>query len=253
MIRELLTFYGNGEATFGSIIYKYLEAARIGRPSRLNEILCRHGSDKGTWHSYPLLYELLFESLPATPRSIFEIGIGTNNIQVVGNMGATGIPGASHRAWREYFPDAIIYGADHDIGCLFEEKNIHTFFIDQNDLTTIHRAWSVAPHLFFDLIVDDGAHNFEANTLMLDATYERVNPGGLYIIEDIVLSLSNLARFDAYFSNRGWDAFILRLPHADNFQDNAVAVVRPKPSVQGKVVSEIDLTESSQSIVSFDE
>jgi hypothetical protein len=46
-------------------------------------------------------------------------------------MGRTGTPGASLRAWRDYFPNAEIYGADIDREILFEEERISAFYVNQ--------------------------------------------------------------------------------------------------------------------------
>ena len=48
-----------------------------------------------------------------------------------------GKPGASLRVWRDYFPNAIIYGADIDKDILFAEERIKTFYIDQLDPVAI--------------------------------------------------------------------------------------------------------------------
>ena len=63
-------------------------------------------------------------------NTLFEIGLGTNNINVRSNMGLDGKPGASLRAFRDYL-NINVYGADVDKGILFEEDKIKTYFIDQ--------------------------------------------------------------------------------------------------------------------------
>ena len=55
--------------------------------------------------------------------NIFEVGLGTNNVDVPSNMGKDGKPGASLRAWRDYFPNA-----DIDTRILFKEDKIQTFY-----------------------------------------------------------------------------------------------------------------------------
>jgi len=228
MIKELLAYYGNGEEVFGDVIRAY-RAAVDGASEQavpLAELMTKHGSDKDTWHNYPLFYSHLFTLLPQPVKAVLEFGLGTNNTDVVGNMGEDGKPGASLRAWRDFFPDAIVYGADYDVRVLFDDNRIHTFYLDQTSVESIQNAWSLMPHLFFDLVIDDGAHAFLPNSLSLDNTYARVRPGGLYIIEDIIMEGANFERFDQYFQSRGWDAVLIRLPHDENHMDNAVAVVR---------------------------
>jgi len=58
---------------------------------------------------------------------VFELGLGTNNIGAPSSMGAGGCSGASLRGWREYFPNAHIFGAESDRDILFDEERIWTF------------------------------------------------------------------------------------------------------------------------------
>ena len=91
------------------------------------------------------------------PKNIFEIGLGTNNSDVVSTMGSNGKPGASLKAFKEYLPHANIYGGDYDKRILFNEKRIKTFFIDQTNPTTFDDLDKVLSK-DFDLMIDDGLH-----------------------------------------------------------------------------------------------
>ena len=84
-------------------------------PTILCVIMRNNRSDKGhtssnAWHNYTLLYTELFKKFK--PKRIFELGLGSNNINIPSNMGSEGRPGASLYGWSEYFPDAKVYGAD---------------------------------------------------------------------------------------------------------------------------------------------
>jgi hypothetical protein len=70
-------------------------------------------------------------------KKFFECGLGTNNPNLLSSMGSMGKPGASLRVWRDYFLNAIIYGADIDKDILFAEEKIKTFYIDQLDSVAI--------------------------------------------------------------------------------------------------------------------
>ena len=151
--------------------------------ARLKDLFDRYGSDKGDPdHRYHLLYGAL---LPTTEASaVLEIGLGTNNPDVVSNMGTRGKPGASLRAFRDYLPDAQIYGADVDRGILFSESRISTFFVDQTDFETFSALGTSLPAQF-DLIIDDGLHSPNANLATLIFGLERLKVGGHLLIEDI--------------------------------------------------------------------
>jgi hypothetical protein len=99
----------------------------------LKALFDHHGSDKANSHNYHILYSSILGDGEKI-ENIFEIGLGTNNSDVVSNMGSGGKPGASLRAFRDYCPNANIYGADIDSRILFSEERIRTFYLDQTRL-----------------------------------------------------------------------------------------------------------------------
>lgn len=78
-------------------------------------------------------------------------------------MTENGIPGASLRVWRDYFFNANIYGADIDKDILFKEEKIKTFYVDQLDTKSIKQMWANIGVENFDIIIEDGLHEPEAN------------------------------------------------------------------------------------------
>ncbi len=112
-------------------------------------LLCdKYGSDKGSilekghpydWppHTYSDYYHQLFSSRRQHIKKVFECDFRTNNPNLLSSMSSMGKPGASLRVWRDYFPNAIIYGADSDKDILFAEERIKTFYIDQLDPVAI--------------------------------------------------------------------------------------------------------------------
>ena len=156
--------------------------------TELCHMMTRHGSDKGTGrHNYTILYDELFKDRKDEKLNVFELGLGTNNPDVPSNMGPTGIPGASLRGWREYFPNSNIFGADVDRRILFNENRISTFYCDQRDSTVIKDMWNneILNDLSFDIIVEDGLHEFYANLIFLENSLYKLNNGGIYICEDL--------------------------------------------------------------------
>ena len=115
------------------------------KSSYLHELFAKFGSDKGSpndephyltgihAHTYADLYIMLFELGRNHVYKLFECGLGTNNLSYVSNMGIFGIPGSSLRAWKDYFPNAEIFGADIDPDILFIEERIRTFHVDQTE------------------------------------------------------------------------------------------------------------------------
>ena len=224
-------YYGAGATRFRSCIERFRSGEMASDANRLSDLMRAEGSDKADWHNYPDLYVCLLAMLDSAPTALLEFGIGSNNPLITGNMGESGVPGASLRAWREWLPTTRIYGADYDTAALFDEEGIHTFYVDQSRADTINQAWSLTPHLFFDFIIDDGAHTFDANARTLDHTIARLLPNGIYVVEDVLMDLTVMGQWDSYLKSRGWDAALLTLPHPANDRDNAVVLVSRTPTV----------------------
>jgi hypothetical protein len=151
--------------------------------AELKTYLDKHGSDKANHHDYHFLYGSILKN-PADVRAVLEIGLGTDNTDVVSNMGSRGKPGASLRAFRDFFPNAKIYGADVDKRILFKEDRIETFFVDQTDSDTFGNLGNSIPG-DLDLAIDDGLHSPNANIATLQFALGKVKPGGWVVIEDI--------------------------------------------------------------------
>jgi len=223
-IEHLKIFIGQQTAKLKHIVDLTEAKIAAGEPSPLCQALKANGSDKSLgWHNYSNFYDVLFANLHIS--RIFEVGLGSNNTQIPSNMGADGIPGASLRAWRDILDNALVFGADIDRAILFEEERIRTFFVDQTDPSSIKALWGAMPHINFDVMIDDGLHTFEANSIFYNHSYEKINPGGFYIIEDIEMTNKNVTNFVDFFSAAGVNAAIYRLPYDANNIDNAIAIV----------------------------
>jgi SAM-dependent methyltransferase len=140
-----------------------------------------------TWdaHGYTDFYQMLFCNNESKINSVFECGIGTSNLSFPANMGSAGRPGASLRVWRDYFPNAVIYGADIDHDVLFIEERIETFYMNQLDPFSIKSATQKFQDGVFDFMVDDGLHTYEAALTLFLNSNRLLSPGGVYVIEDV--------------------------------------------------------------------
>lgn len=167
-----------------------------------------YGSDKGSlkqnspyysWqsHTYADFYSRLYSHCRNNIKNVFECGIGTNNPNLKSNMTINGKPGASLRVWRDYFPQAQVIGVDIDKNILFEEERIKTFFVDQTDIDSIRNFWNKVKLSDFDLMVDDGLHNFTAGITLFKNSIDRLAADGIYVIEDV--SLKDLEKYLEWF------------------------------------------------------
>lgn len=201
--------------------------------TELCEIMNRNRSDKGSGHhNYTVEYTRLFQNIRNTAENIFEVGLGTNNIDVPSTMGKDARPGASLYGWKEYFLNANIFGADIDKRILFQEDRIKTFFVDQTDSKTINDMWNddQLKNVKFDVIIDDGLHEMEANINFFKNSYHKLKSNGIYVIEDIVINkLNNYTQVLNYLMksnskiNFNYDVKILGNPY--NNHDNCLIVI----------------------------
>lgn len=200
----------------------------------LAELFDLYGSDKGSnrtlghiyeWtpKSYSDFYLWLFEKNRTSIKRVFECGIGTNNPKLASSMGERGKPGASLRAWRDFFPNAQIFGADIDKEILFEENRITTGFINQLDKVTISEYFSNLDLDNLDLIIDDGLHTFQAAITLFECTYPKLADSGYYVIEDI--HPDEIEEFVEYFRSRPFNTVTLFFTNSDKEPVGTLLVV----------------------------
>ncbi len=168
----------------------------------LGDEFIRHGTGKqGTIHGAPYwdLYYEIFASARNSIESVFECGIGSTNPLYKYTMGPTHIPGASLRAWRDFFPHAQIYGVDIDPDVLLSENRITTLQMDQTNPDSIASAWGNFGCGPVDVIVDDGLHEPHGSFTLFDHSIGNLKPlTGVYIIEDV--STYHLSQYAEHFS-----------------------------------------------------
>ena len=149
---------------------------------KLAENFDKYGSDK-VMNQYHLIYATLIASLEENLK-VLEIGLGTNNLNFVSNMGINGNPGASVRAFKESLINSNIYGADVDKKILFNEERLETFYVDQTEISTFKNI-KTSKNIKFDIIIDDGLHYQLSNLNTLLFSLNQLNDNGYFIIEDI--------------------------------------------------------------------
>ena len=132
-------------------------------------------------------------------------------------MGKFGKPGASLRAFSQYFPNSEIFGADVDKNILFNFENIKTFYLNQNDIDTFDNK--LIENKLFDLIIDDGLHMQSANLNTLRFSLDRLNENGVLVIEDISLSALDTWKIVASILSEPFDLEIVECI------DNYVAIL----------------------------
>jgi hypothetical protein len=215
-----------------SELVQQLRSVNVFAPTEMCRIMTKHGSDKGQgWHNYTTIYSRLFGKLRDRPLRILELGLGTDNPDLASSMKVNGVPGASLRGWREFFPHALVYGADIDRDILFEEDRIRTFYCDQLDAAAIRALWS-QPVLIeaLDIILDDGLHTFEANVSFLNESLAHLRVGGVFVVEDILHETIERWReqLTVFYSRSfpNYEFVFLELPNSSNHHDNNLLVIQ---------------------------
>jgi hypothetical protein len=204
----------------------------------IRDMMCKYGSDKGgcgrfSCHNYTNIYQLLFNNIRNNNLNIFELGLGTNNTNIAYNMGPSGKPGASLKAWKEFLPNSMIYGADIDKSVLFNEDRIKTFYCDQTNTEVIKDMWNNKDlkNIEFDFIIDDGLHEFDANITFFESSLHKLKVNGYFIIEDLKLNtVSMMKRYlsDVEIKYKNFEFSLLELYLHNNQNDNNLLIIRRK-------------------------
>ena len=158
----------------------------------LAELFNKYGSDKDR-NGYSHLYSILFDRIKDESLNVLEIGIGTMEpgaaSSMKGYMPDAYKPGASLRAWNDYFKNSNIYGMDVQPDTQFTENRIQTFICDSTNKESVDTLMQNLD-IKFDIIIDDGWHYDVAQMKTLANFFPYVKDGGLYVIEDIYPSSS---------------------------------------------------------------
>lgn len=171
-------------------------------------------------HSYtPVYYELLKDKRESI-KKVLEIGIGT--IWSMKHIKDYTV-GASHKMWRDFFPNAQIYGIDIDPKVIFQEERIETYLMDstneQNIKELIDRIGSDQ-----DLVVDDGPHGTRTQLNLAKTLLPLLTGDFIYIIEDSRNPDALKENLDFLFE---YSVEVLKLP-AKGMKDDNLVIVRPK-------------------------
>ena len=136
----------------------------------IQQILESHDTDKhnATEHSYGNVYAAIFEQFDRNAELyILELGVQR---------------GGSLVAWKEFFPNAKIYGVDITDTRLEKYKTDPTITFFKEDLKDAVRHFE---GMQFDIIIDDSDH-FDGTMAWIVRNYWKfLKPKGIMVIEDI--------------------------------------------------------------------
>ena len=137
----------------------------------LTELAIKHKTDKWGKHNYTPFYYKLFQnkSKRKRVRKVLEIGAGE---------------GAGLRMFRDFFTNAMIYGAEIDKGRVFKEERIEVIECDQTKREDLVNLLKITG-LDLDLVIDDGSHQPKDQVYTCLSMLAGLEKGCTYVIEDV--------------------------------------------------------------------
>lgn len=168
--------------------------------TELCKLAYKYGSDKCPQlnHNYtPFYYELL-KSRKKSIRKVLELGIGYFTVmRHVEKLRGSYLRGASLYMWRDFFPNAQIYGADILPETIFEDERIKTYLCDERvkeDLVKLIE--NIGSDI--DLFVDDSSHHVSDQVFTCQILMPLLKKDVIYIIEDVSHSKALAKALDRY-------------------------------------------------------
>jgi len=137
--------------------------------NKLEELGIKYGTDKIGKHNYLPVYYDLFKNKRNKVKKVLEIGVGE---------------GAGLRMFRDFFPNAIIYGADNDPKRVFVDPPIQVFKCDQTEIDDLISLINKTG-CDIDLVIDDGSHRPSDQIFTCKELLPSLDRGVIYVIEDV--------------------------------------------------------------------
>lgn len=165
-------------------------------------------------HNYMPLYHRHFHNVREEVKLVVEIGVQT---------------GRSLKVWKEYFPNATIYGIDIDPECKkHEEDRIKIIIGSQYDENVLDQ---LPDNL--DIVIDDGSHITEHQIMSFEYLFtHKMANRGIYVCEDIGFrdktinyfkNLANLVNFvPPNFLGSNWPNLNSLNEYSDNYYVNNI-------------------------------
>jgi hypothetical protein len=177
--------------------------------TELCKLAFKYKTDKcircGGRHSYTPYYYSLFKDKKYLIKKLLEIGIGE---------------GGSLYMWRDFFPNAQIFGVDYRSESLIKDRRIDSILCDQRRSEhLVHLIDYIGPNL--DIVIDDGSHRPRDQVYTCLKLMPLLHKEAIYIIEDV----SDLGIIE------GLKMFNVEVPKVDrarNRYDNRLVIIKYK-------------------------
>ena len=152
----------------------------------INDYFKFYLSDKSE-NGYGDVYNEVFSPRRNDYVKLLEIGIGTLNPTHFNMLfwkekHPEYRPGASLRAFQDYFPYGTIIGIDIQEDCMMKDKRIGTFMVDSTNKIACDEIFFGYP---LDIVIDDGDHNYLSQIKTFENFFGKIRPRGIYLLEDL--------------------------------------------------------------------
>jgi SAM-dependent methyltransferase len=158
---------------------------------RLLDTVGNYNTDKNYEHDFfNLIYDEVLSPLKHEVKTFIEAGC---------------LNGQSLLLWRDFFPNAKVYGLDIDINNV--TSMLSSYNLDRLELRTVDCSSEEALTAFsseftgVDVILDDASHKMKDQQITLAKFFRILKPGGIFILEDLHTSLEAAMPEKAIF---GW-------------------------------------------------
>ena len=138
----------------------------------LCDLAIKYNTDKWIKHTYTPYYYELFKERKNIVKKVLEIGTAE---------------GASLLMWRDFFPNAMIYGAEIDparVKLMDGQSRITVFKCDQSSEKDLK---NIIEHVGndIDLVIDDGSHQAPHQIFSCKILMPMLQKHVIYVIEDV--------------------------------------------------------------------
>ncbi len=166
------------------------------KPTELCRLGYKYGTDKCPQikHAYTPFYYALLKDKRNSIKKVLEIGIGKTrkNHHRPEKVYELGIKpylerGASLYMWRDFFPNAQVFGADIRPETMFEDERIKTYLCDErkeNNLVSL--VENIGSDI--DAVIDDASHHVTDQIFTCQTLLPLLKKDVIYIIEDVTHS-----------------------------------------------------------------
>ena len=178
-------------------------------------IAFKYGTDKCPQlkHTYTPVYYEMFSPIRNEVKKVLEVGIGFyKTMQEVAVIYDRGLKryyqrGASLKMWRDFFPNAQIYGADIAPEAMIGDERIKTFVADERKQEDVEALINEIGS-DIDIFIDDGSHDWHHQANLAKFALPLLKKDVIYVIEDV--------GFPQHITEalEGYECTIPRLPYA---------------------------------------